>query len=242
MVNNLTPAGITFSPGIVERLQKTRDRRGIIVNADQFPAEEDPQVTLEFGVGFQPEIAQWQIGSQFTEQTTTPLVTEELLIPSAPGPYTFAAVTTGQLGFGTVDDADAKAGYKSETTDLSNNITRNPVATGITGTFEFTFGANRALTFSADLADESIVLQYPLPSGTYVKSSEIPSGIYEINAMIIMKDLSVYGFRMFRCRPILDGAEIDFTGETTSITFRLFSPPGACRAYELVRLGQAISC
>jgi hypothetical protein len=239
----LPPASAVLNPGFTERVQSSVNRDGNIVPVDQFVTEEDAQLVLTWSAGqFQLEILQFIFGRLFAPASAQSVqyIDDALVLPSLRVP----PVGTSFLGGGVASDTGIA--FTKDEFGLSQSLTRSTFTaggfgTGSTSTLGFMVGTGLELFFTPDLEGRTVAYQVS-ETVDVARLTDADPGFFRIQGLLINTSREISIFKSVLAKPILEGSSFDPGADSVSVTFRLFTPAGACKAYEIDVTTLTIAC
>ena len=233
------PATFTVAPNITEKVQMTRNSLGEKVFAGSYTTGEAAELTVSYEY-ITAEMVSFRLGNQLAAATVSTKIPRVITASQTVIP---ADTTTG-IYYGVALDAETVG-----------SVTRNGISTALTqstvAAFDetdddtFAVAANGAISLADNLVDEQevITLVLPVASLTAAKISDLLVGPVELRCKLITSNNTVDLFEAKAAYINLSSANFDFGGEGNSdIAFRLSTPPGACRSWDLYSTSAKVAC
>ena len=233
------PATFTVAPNITEKVQMTRNSLGEKVFAGSYTIAEASELTVSYEY-ITAEMVSFRLGNQLAAGSVDTKIPRVVTANQTQ----IAADATGGIYFGVALDAPT-----------TGSVTRNGISTALTQTtvalFDeatddtFAIGANGAISLADNLVAAREVLTFVIDvEGLAAASiSDLLVGPIALRAKLVTSNNTVDLFEAKAAYINLGAANFDFGGEGNSdIAFRLSTPPGECRSYQVYTTNAVVRC
>lgn len=234
-----TPSNITINPNRQTRKTTRRNNLGETVTDDILVQSSDPVATLTYS-GFNFEMMSFAMGKQV--ETGTYDVVQPFQVQAKTA--TYAAATTGQVGFGVVADA-VTYGSKTDVTGAKKSVplTQQPFATFTGATDDsFAVGANRALKFSDNLVEDGAFITLSISRSITGNSMGEPLNAHEFSGLVVGTDKRV--MIIYIPEVIIDPSQGQFdpSSEQLQIPMQIIQPMDWCDPFKLIDTAETVYC
>ena len=234
-----TPSNIAINPNRQTRKTTRRNNLGENITDDILIQSSDPVATLTYS-GFNFEMLAFAMGKQLESGTYD--VTQPFQVQAKTA--TYAAATTGQVGFGIVADAETY-GSKTDITGAKKSVplTQQPFASFVATTANtFAVGANRALKFSDNLVEDGAFVTLSISrsiAGNYMGN---PLNAHEFSGLVVGTDKRV--MIIYIPEVIIDPSQGQFdpSSEQLQIPMQIIQPLDWCDPFKLIDTAQTVYC
>jgi hypothetical protein len=233
------PQSIVIDPGTQVREMMTRNNLGMATRAQTIPTGTMPVLNLSFGV-MHTELIAFRMNRRMAAGTFATHWPYQLRVTKG----TYAAKTTGYLGFAITADAEADGSV------IRNGISTPLVqadfadhATWKTTDDQFALGAAGALAFSDNLVANNDMVTLLLPetlAGNRI--SGLPGGAMKFSCTLVDTLGTVSQLTVHSCEPNPAAAAIDFSAESTELNMNVNALPGTCDFFEIIDTTLKVTC
>ena len=234
-----TPSNITINPNRQTRKTTRRNNLGETVTDDILVQSSDPVATLTYS-GFNFEMMSFAMGKQV--ETGTYDVVQPFQVQAKAA--TYAAATTGQVGYGVTADA-VTYGSKTDVTGAKKSVplTQQPFATFTGATDDsFAVGANRALKFSDNLVEDGAFITLSISRSITGNSMGEPLNAHEFSGLVVGTDKRV--MIIYIPEVIIDPSQGQFdpSSEQLQIPMQIIQPMDWCDPFKLIDTAETVYC
>lgn len=221
------PTGFVIDNGIEEKQQMTQNGQGERARASSYIAGSMPTLSIAFS-HLQPEIIQFKTGRVFETVTKTIDVVKSYRVTQ----NNYAAVASGYLGFGVVEDAVTQASITRNNASVA--LTQQPFDTFDPNTADsFAVGASLNVKFSNNLVTNNEIVSLITTESTTVQAigdDLVP--VLGVRALLITTQNKVIHFKADNMTISYNGSTIDPSADQVQIPMFFNDIPGTCFPYE----------
>jgi hypothetical protein len=232
-----TPEGFNLVSGIQQRVQTGRSAQGQAVRLRSYKTGEFPELVISYSV-IRPELISFTVGTELVAGTYATNLPKLLQVTSV----SYPAAAIGYLGKGILVDAVTEASVIDPLTNASTSLTQVPFAvTPLVGTLSFSVGVDGALKFTPDLLGKVVAMSIPytVPGNAW---TDLLSGDHSVSALVVDTENTVTIFEAYLATPNLEGGQINPSAEGSELKLFLNTPPGSCRAYNMIETALKVAC